>query len=94
MPFVQQTVRAFTRENVEAITPGQIGVYGLFKAGVWIYIGRGDIRTRLLSHLNGDNPCITRQGATHWVDEVTSDDVNREVQLLGEIATTCNQRVG
>jgi hypothetical protein len=56
MPFVQQTPRIFNRENVEALNPNQLGVYGLFKQGKWIHVGKGDIRQRLLAHLNGDNP--------------------------------------
>ena len=80
MPFPQQTPRALTNANVEAITPGLMGVYGLFKLNQWVYIGRGDIRSRLLAHIGGDNPCITIQAPTHWVDEVTADHVNREKQ--------------
>lgn len=95
MPFVQQEPRFFTRHNVEAINPNQIGVYGLFRQGVWVYIGKGDIRKRLLDHLTGDNPCITRENPTHWVDEVTNGDPsNRERQLIAELNPVCNKRVG
>lgn len=94
MPFPQQSARLFTKANIEAINPGQNGVYGLYKANTWIYVGRGDIRTRLLAHFNGDNPCITAQGPTHWVDEVTSDDVNREKALILECSPVCNKKVG
>lgn len=94
MPFPNQTARAFTRANVEALTKGQNGCYGLFKQGTWIYIGKGDIRQRLLDHLSNDNPCITRQQPTHWVDEVTGNMDNREKQLIQEFAPACNQKVG
>ena len=94
MPFPQQTPRTFTKANIEAITPGQMGCYGLFRQGVWVYVGRGDIRTRLLAHLNGDNPCITRERPTHWVDEVTSSDEAREKQLIVELSPVCNKKVG
>lgn len=95
MPFPQQTTREFTRQNVEALTPNQIGVYGLFKEGVWVYIGSGDVRSRLLDHLNGDNPCITSEGPTHWVDEVVNGDpVPREKALIVELNPVCNRRVG
>ena len=97
MPFVQQTPRLYTRENIEAINPGQLGVYGLFKEGVWIYVGKGDIRKRLLDHLNGDNPCITRTQPTHWVDEVINSDPSlREKQLITELSPRliCNERLG
>lgn len=31
MPFVQQEPRIFNRSNIEAIKPGLVGVYSLFK---------------------------------------------------------------
>ena len=93
MGFANQ-IRAFTRENVEALNPNQIGVYGLFRDNTWVYIGRGDIRARLLAHLNGDNACITRESPTHWVDVVTSDDVNEEKRLILEHQPVCNKKVG
>jgi hypothetical protein len=94
MPFPQQSPRQFTRAKVEAITPGQYGVYGLCNSGGWIYVGKGDIRSRLLAHLNGDNACISRQRPTHWVDEVTSDMDRREKQQILELNPLCNKKVG
>jgi len=95
MLFPQQTPRAYARSNVEALNKNQMGVYGTFKQGLWVYVGKGDIRQRLLDHLNGDNPCITKQGPTHWVDEVTNGDLSaREKQLIAELNPVCNQKTG
>lgn len=94
MPFLQQNARMFNRANIERLRLNQYGVYGLVRGGTWIYIGKGDIRQRLLDHLNGDIPCIIREQATHWVDEVTSDMDRRERQLISEFNPLCNQRVG
>ncbi len=95
MPFPQQTARQFNRANIERIAPGTLGVTGIFRnQGSWIYVGRGDIRARLLSHLNGDNPCITGQYPTHYVDEVTNSDEIREKQLILELQPVCNKKVG
>jgi len=95
MPFIKQTPKLYNRANVEALNANQIGVYGLFKNGRWIYVGKGDIRERLLAHLNGDNACITREHPTSWVDELTSGDPSaREKQLIIELNPSCNQRVG
>ena len=95
MPFVEQEARPYTRASVETLTPGQIGVYGLFKKGAWVYVGKGDIRQRLLDHLNGDNPCITRENPTGWVAEQTSGDPSaRERELILELRPVCNRRVG
>ncbi len=94
MAFPTTTGRAFTQANIEALTSGQMGCYGLFKRRQWIYIGKGDIRQRLLDHLNGDNLCITREKPTHWVDVVTNDMDAREKALIQELGPICNMRVG
>jgi hypothetical protein len=95
MPFPKQALRAFTRQNIEAVTPGQTGVYGLFRDSTWVYVGKGDVRERLLAHLDGDNPCITRQRPTHWVGElVNGDPTKREKELILECSPSCNVRVG
>jgi hypothetical protein len=94
VPFPPQTPRPFTREAIEGIVPGTVGVYGLLREGRWIYIGRGDIRARLLAHVNGDNACITRQQPTHYVSVRDLNDALRERDLLLELRpTACNQRV-
>lgn len=94
MPFPKQDAKGFNRTSIEALKPDQIGVYGLFKTGSWVYIGRGDIRARLLDHLNGDNPCIVREEPTHWVNVVTTDSVEREKALIIDCYPICNQSVG
>jgi hypothetical protein len=61
MPFPQQPPREFTREDIERIPPGQIGCYALFRGLECVYIGKGDIRERLLAHFDGDNDECERQ---------------------------------
>ena len=94
MPFPDQTPRVYNRVNVEAVGPNQMGCYGLYRPNHWIYVGSGDIRQRLLDHLNGDNACITGQEPAHWVDTVTSDYVAVEKRLILELNPACNKRVG
>jgi hypothetical protein len=95
MSFVQQNPREFNRFNVESLNPNQIGVYGIFRQDKWIYVGKGDIRQRLVDHLSGDNPCILRESPTHWVDEVTIGDPSiREKQLILELLPSCNEKIG
>lgn len=95
MPFIEQTSRAFNREAIERLDPNQTGVYGLFRKDAWVYVGKGDIRQRLLDHLNGDNPCITREGPTGIMAEVTGGDPSaRERALILELKPICNIRVG
>jgi hypothetical protein len=94
MPFPRQPPREFTRENIERIPPGQIGCYALLRGLECVYIGKGDIRERLLAHFHGDTDQITREAPTHWVDLVCGDDDECERQLILEYHPTCNQRVG
>ena len=96
MAFTPQTPRAFNKINVEAIKPNQFGVYGIFKQGQWIYIGKGDIRKRLQAHLAGDNTAILAWRPTHYVDEVCLDPhmSMREKQLITELDPSCNKKVG
>lgn len=94
MPFAQQNPRLFNQFNIEAINGNPNGVYGIFRQGQWIYVGSGDIRTRLLAHLNGDNSCITNQKPTHYVDEVTQQYKAREKELILELSPVCNKKVG
>jgi len=95
MAFIKQTPRRFRQEDIDSLRPGQVGVYGLFRNGEWVYVGKGDIRDRLLRHLNGDNPDILRQCPTHWVAEVISGDpARREKDLITQLQPICNKRVG
>ena len=85
MPFPQQDSRPFNWVGLETLNANQLGVYGLSKQGQWIYVGKGDIRQRLLDHLNGDNSCVTKQAPTHFVAEVTSNMDAREIQPIWEL---------
>ena len=93
MPFKGEP-RVFAREAIESIKPDQLGCYGIFNETGWIYIGKGDIRARLLDHLNGDNECITRYQPTQWVATVTSDYDQKEKELIAEYNPPCNKRAG
>lgn len=101
MEFLQQVPRFFNRSDVEALLPNQNGVYGIFRYDafrnpVWIYIGKGDIRTRMLAHINGDKPIILLHGPTHWVNELHEDPNMslREKQLILLYGGLCNDKVG
>lgn len=95
MAFLKQNPRIFNKANVERLKPNQVGVYGIFNNMEWIYVGKGDIRQRLLDHLNGDNPCILQKKPTHWVGEVIKDDPSfREKELIAELPVSCNKRIG
>ncbi len=83
MPFPPQKPQPFDRGAVESLRSGVVGCYGLFRRDRWVYIGAGDIRARLLAHLDGDSPWILRHRPTHWVAVETADyeAVEREFVL-------------
>lgn len=76
------------------LNPNQNGVYGIYRQDRWIYVGRGDIRARLLSHVAGGNPAITTQRPTHFVAMVTANDAAVERQLIIELQPLANQKIG
>ena len=94
MPFPQQDFRPFTKDGIEWLAPNQNGVYGIFRSDAWVYVGRGDLRTRLLAAFNGENPRITRERPTHYVTLLTNDDVAQEKALILELNPIANQKVG
>lgn len=94
MPFPNQTPRDFNKYTIEELGAGQIGCYGLLRKNTWIYIGRGDLRDRLLDHVNGDNACISRERPTHYVTAITKDAEAWEATLIRELNPICNRRVG
>jgi len=94
---------SFTSSVVSG-APAERGVYALFDGPELIYIGRADglgvtIRSRLQSHLRGDEGRCTQQ-ATQYTWEVCPAPSLREAELLAEYRAQtgslprCNQRVG
>jgi hypothetical protein len=95
MAFPNQNPLDFTRAGIESLNPDQFGCYGIVNsAGHLIYIGRGDIRARLLEHYNTDNTCIKRCLPTHYVTVLSSDHDRLEKSLIVEYKPVCNQKVG
>jgi hypothetical protein len=92
VPFPPQRPKPFDRASVETFAAGVVGCYGLFRRDRWIFIGTGDIRQRLLAHLEGDTPSILRQRPTHWVAVETLDHATMERELVLACDPVC--RVG
>ena len=93
MPF-PHPMRPYTRENALTLNPNQNGVYGIFARGTAVYVGSGDLHERLLAHLGGDNPCITRHAPDTWTGFLVSGDpTRREGELIREYDPVCNRRV-
>jgi hypothetical protein len=90
MPFPPQKPKPFDRASVEGLSAGVVGCYGLFRLDRWVYIGAGDIRQRLLAHLDGDIPSILRQQPTHWVALETADYEAVATNLVLACDPVCN----
>lgn len=89
----------FNRDSIIANAPRASGVYALFTAGGqrWTYFGEsGNIEARLLEHLNGDNPCITRNAPNGFQFEAVPayQRVARQNQLIANLVSLCNQQMG
>ena len=90
----QHPFRPYTKAYIVTLGHNHNGVYGIFKDSTALYIGTGDIRERMVAHVNGDNPCITRNVPTHWTAELLSGDPKpREDVLIREYVPICNQTV-
>lgn len=92
--FPPNSCRIYSRPCVEVLCQDQMGVYGLFRNGCCVYIGKGDIRERLLAHLSGDNPRITLAAPTHYAACVTPNMDAIEKAMILTYFPGCNRRVG
>jgi hypothetical protein len=92
--FPPQKPQLFDRAAVDAIRAGVVGCYGLFRRDRWIYIGGGDIRQRLLAHLDGERPWSTSEQPTHWVSVETTDYAAVTDDLVLACGPLCNAPPG
>jgi hypothetical protein len=92
MPFPQQNPIAFTQQGIESLNPDQYGCYGIFNSIRWIYVGKGDIRSRLLAHLNA-SPLGGHLKTGHtWTlqNRPTEQNQNNNIYTLPEVARANN----
>lgn len=97
MPFNATTGHVYDEASINVAAPQASGVYGIYTDQAWIYVGESnDLRRRLLEHVRGDNPCITRAQATGFVFELSPSAarVARQNQLILELRPSCNQMLG
>ncbi len=93
MPF-QGDNRPFSRKDVMAFPGFRPGVYGIFKDNTALFVGNsGDIKARMLRHVNNDNPNITASGPNLWMAEIMAGAgqakiEERQKQLIDEYKPT------
>jgi hypothetical protein len=94
MPF-QGEKRPYNRKDVMAFPGFRPGVYGIFKEGVALFVGNsGDIKARMLRHVNNDNPNITANEPNIWYAEIMAGAgqariEERQKQLIAEYTPVC-----
>lgn len=92
VPFPPENCFALTAASVRSYAPSGSGVYGIFNAIQWIYVGEClDIQRRLLSHISDTEAGIKRYGPTGFSFELqpeASRAARRDV-LSAELAAQC-----
>lgn len=98
MPLAQQELIPFTKQSILDLYDNQIGIYGIINPDLpynkWIYIGKGDIRARMLAHYNGDIPKIFDYFPSYWVNMLQKYPDDWEKLMILKYKPICNRRVG
>jgi hypothetical protein len=93
VPFPEQSRRPFVAEEIERLPPGCRGVYGLFNETGCVFVGKGNLRERLLSHLKSgfteEARCVRQSAPTFFLFEETENFVVRHMGLVVEYAPKC-----
>jgi len=96
MPFNNAVKNAFSEAGILATAPRASGVYAIFNANEWIYIGEaGDMEARLFDHLRGNSDQsarIWKRNPTGFMCETcpAQTRVTRETALVAELRPSAN----
>ena len=94
MPFNKTHAIAFTPSNIRSSVPNASGVYGIFEASAWIFVGETEhLQSRLLEHAADLKHEMHSYNPTHFVYELTDECLLRQNQLTRECSPRCNKRV-
>jgi hypothetical protein len=98
MPFVPNDFHAWNRQTIINDTPAASGVYGIFREGLWIYVGESaDMQSRLVQHLTGDDSADIRAQAPigfTFEQVAAAARMARQRQLIAELNPVCNRNRG
>lgn len=87
---------AFTAEAVERNAPARSGIYGIFNAHHWLFIGEADdIKAMLLAHLTESHAFLMAQHPKGFTYELCSraDRYQRQDNLILELEPLLNRRI-
>jgi len=97
MSFIPHAQNVFNEAGILASAPRGSGIYGIFNASEWIYVGEaGDMEARLLDHSRGNSDQsarIRKRNPTGFTCENSPAQtrVLRELALIRELNPTCNR---
>ena len=98
MPFATNNGFNFTEQGIAAYAPTGSGVYGIYSATEWIYVGESkNLETRLYEHLCGlsdQSARIWLRNPTAFVCELVAGEVARQFRervLIAELNPYCNR---
>jgi hypothetical protein len=94
MAFEASPAYAFTDEGVREGAPEESGIYVIFTAAHWVYIGGSDnIRRALFDHLNTPNDCFEKHHPLSFSSEVVpaGERAHRRTALIAELHPVCNE---
>ena len=92
MLFSTANERPFTAEAVQLYAPAASGVYAIYNAQEWIFIGESaDIRKQLLRHL-GESGCIQERVPRGFTFELcgAEERLKRQQELILQLRPACN----
>ena len=93
MPFPEQPRHPFNEEEIRRLPEGKRGVYGLFNEEACVFVGKGNLRERLLGHLKPgyteESRSIRKLAPTYFLVEETEDFVVRHMGLTVEYTPKC-----
>jgi hypothetical protein len=83
----------FGYRAVDDNVPGASGVYAIFAARRWVYVGESqNIRTSLFRHLNDKDTGMAQFGALSFSFELipSAERLSRKQALVAELTPACN----
>lgn len=84
---------SYTEGAIRVSAPRASGVYMIFNRTEYIFVGEaGDMRSRLLEHLKGDNECIVAHHPVYFNYELCSENrrAKRRADLIERLRPICN----
>ena len=97
MAYDECNTYVFGYQAVQDKAPSESGVYTIYSARRWVYVGESqDIRQSLFGHLNEPDTCIGRWGPLSFSFETipTADRGSRRHALVAELQPVCNLEKG